>query len=155
MNNQDFTLSFVLDQTPREVFNAINNVTAWWTENLTGGSQKQGDEFSVCFGDIHYSKQKLTTVEPDAKVVWLITDSKLTFVKTQDEWTGTECIFDISKEGNKTLLRFTHHGLVPQFECFNGCSTGWTYYINSLVSLITTGEGKRDKKVTEPQAETI
>lgn len=146
MNNQDFTLSFALNQTPHEVFNAVNNVTAWWTENLTGNSQKQGDEFSVYFGDIHYSKQKLTTVEPDAKVIWLITDSRLTFVNTQDEWTGTECIFEISKQGDQTNLRFTHHGLVPGFECFNGCSTGWTYYINSLVSLITTGKGQPDKK---------
>jgi len=155
MNNQDFTLSFLLDQTPHEVFNAVNNVTAWWTENLTGSSKQQGDEFSVYFGDIHYSKQKLTTVEPDIKVVWLITDSRLTFVNTQDEWTGTECIFEISKEGDKTRLRFTHSGLVPEFECFNGCSNGWTYYINSLVSLITTGEGQPATKEDEPQAETI
>ena len=45
MNKQNFTVSFWADQTPEEVFNAVNNVHLWWTENIEGGFQKQGDEF--------------------------------------------------------------------------------------------------------------
>jgi hypothetical protein len=63
-------------------------------------------------------------------------------VKTHDEWTSTECIFEIAKKGDKTEIRFTHVGLVPAFDCFKDCSNGWTFYIGSLYNLITTGKGQ-------------
>jgi len=147
MNNQDFTTTIVVDQTPRQAFEAINNVTGWWTDNLEGKSHNEGDEFSVRFWDVHYSKQKLIEVIPDTKVVWLITDSQLNFVEDKTEWTGTKISFDITKEGDKTQVRFTHHGLVPQVECYNGCSNAWGGYItNSLYKLITTGKGQPTEK---------
>lgn len=142
MDNQDFSTTFLVDQPPMEVFDAINHIGGWWTENFEGNSQKLNDEYSVRFGDVHYSNQKLIEVIPGEKVVWLITDSKLTFVEHQTEWTGTKVSFEISKQGDKTQLHFTHQGLVPQFECFNGCSKGWEQYAqHSLHSFITTGKG--------------
>jgi len=59
---------------------------------------------------------------------------------------GTKMIFAISKQEGKTKLDVTHLGLVPAFECFDGCSKGWTYYLqNSLLPLITTGKGNPDR----------
>ncbi|MEO8515349.1 MAG: hypothetical protein ABI426_01325 [Flavobacterium sp.] len=100
MENKDFTITFVVDQTANEVFNAINNVRGWWSEALEGNSEKLNDEFSYCHGDIHYSKHKLIEVTQDKKVVWLTTDSKLSFVKDQNEWNGTKMIL---KFLNKTV----------------------------------------------------
>jgi uncharacterized protein YndB with AHSA1/START domain len=149
MNNKDFTTTILVDRSPTEVFDAINNVKGWWTENLDGGTHNLNDEFEVRFGDVHYSKQKLTEVIPGEKVVWLITDSKLTFVKDQTEWTETTIIFDITGKGDQTAVRFTQQGLTPAFECYGGCSNAWTDYIqNSLYSLITIGKGKPSLKVS-------
>ena len=56
-------------------------------------------------------------------------------------------IFEISKQDDKTKLDITHLGLVPDFECFEACSKGWSHYLkNSLLPLITTGTGKPDPK---------
>jgi len=142
MNNQDFTTSFLVDQSPKDVFDAINNVRGWWTEGVAGNTEKLNDEFSVQFWDVHYTMQKLIEVVPYTRVAWLITDSKLTFIADETEWTGTKIVFDILKKGEQTEVRFTHIGLVPQGECYKDCSNAWNGYINtSLKNLITTGKG--------------
>ena len=147
MQAQNFNISFLVEQTPNEVYNAINNVRGWWSEALEGNSEKLNDEFVYRHKEFHYSKHKLIEVVQDTKVVWLTLDSKLTFVEEQNEWNGTKVIFEISKQNDKTKLTVTHLGLVPEFQCFNGCSKGWTHYLqNSLIPLITTGVGIPDKK---------
>src|SRR5688572_7457899 len=112
MKNQSFTLSFLVDESPQKVFEAINNVRGWWTPNLEGSTHRLNDEFEVRFGDVHYSKQKLTEVVQNEKVVWLVTDSKLSFVDNKNEWVNTRIIFEIAKTGGKTQVVFTHEGLV-------------------------------------------
>jgi hypothetical protein len=154
MKNQDFTYTMIVDQSPQQVFDAINNIKGWWTEDFSGYSEKLNDEFKVrFFGDVHYSKQKLTEVIPNKKVVWLVTESRLNFLKDKGEWTGTTVSFEISEQNGKTKILFTHHDLKPEIECYNDCSKGWTYYLeNSLLPLITSGKGnptRADEKLNE------
>ena len=147
MKEQDLTIVITVNATTEDVFKSINNVTKWWTENLEGSSEKPGDEFTVRFGDVHVSTQKLVEVIPYKKVVWLVTDSQLNFIKDKQEWTGTKISFEIVEKDNKTTIDFTHHGLVPGIECFNACSNAWGDYINnSLRSLVNTGKGQPTPK---------
>lgn len=141
-NGRDFTSTLVVDQPPSEVFNAVTNVRGWWSEDVEGGTAGEGDEFTFEVKDVHYSKQKLVEVVPDEKVVWLVTESDMTFISERDEWTGTKVIFDISAEGDKTKLTFTHEGLAPEVECYEACAPAWEQYVqHSLRRLIVTGEG--------------
>lgn len=152
MTTADFTTTLLVDQTPGEVFNAINNVRGWWSEEIKGSTSKLNDEFNYHYEDIHRCQLKLIEVIADKKVVWLVTDnyfkpgifdSSSRFMKDSDEWTGTKISFEISKKDGKTQFRFTHLGLVPEFECFDVCANGWTHYIRqSLLNLITTGQGQ-------------
>jgi hypothetical protein len=133
MSTSDFTTTFLVDQTPKEVFNAINNVREWWTgePGIEGSTDKLDDEFTYRYKDLHYSKQKITESIPGKKIVWLVTDSKLNFIKDKSEWTGTKISFEIAKKGDKTEARFTHVGLVPDIECYGDCSNAWSSYVNS------------------------
>ena len=148
MVNEDFSISFLVEQSPEVVFNAINNVRGWWSEALEGNSEELNDEFIYRHEPFHYSRHKLVQVVPKERVVWLTTDSNLTFVTKNNEWNGTEVVFQISRTDIQTQLTITHKGLVPTLQCFQGCSKGWTHYLqNSLLPLITTGKGKPDLKV--------
>jgi hypothetical protein len=147
MTNKDFTTSFTVDQSPEEVFAAVNNVRAWWSGEIDGPTDRLGAEFTYRYKDVHRSTQKITEFIPGKKVVWSIDDAQLNFVKDKTEWNGTKVTFEIARKDNKTELRFTHVGLVPTFECYGGCSGAWGFYVNdSLRKLITTGKGEPNTK---------
>lgn len=142
MASQNFQSTFSVQQTPEEVFAAIINPGKWWTGEIEGSADRVGDEFSYRYGDAHYSKQKVSELVPGRKVTWQVVDSRISGPEDPSEWTGTEIVFEISPHGGQTELRFSHLGLVPEFECFDSCSNAWGFLINaSLRQLIATGEG--------------
>lgn len=137
-----FQASFVVDQTPKEVFDAINNVRGWWGEDVQGSNDKVGEEFIYRVPDIHYSKLQVTELVPDEKIAWLVLENHMNFVADQTEWVGTTISFEIARNGDQTEVRFAHLGLVPQFECYGVCSNAWDYLMRrSLPGLIATGVG--------------
>lgn len=143
MNNRNYTTAFTVNQTPEAAFAAITNVRGWWSEEIEGRTDKPGAEFKYHFRDIHRCKLKITELVPGKKVVWRVLDNYFSFTKDTTEWKGTDIIFDVSKKGDKTEVRFTHQGLVPEYECYDACSDGWgTYIKGSLRDLIAKGEGQ-------------
>jgi hypothetical protein len=143
MKTPDFTTGFSVDQTPNEVFNAVNNVRGWWSERIDGGTDQLNDEFTYQRWELHKCTMKLIEVVPDKKVVWLVLDNYFSFTKDQTEWVDTKIEFEISEKDGKTQLNFTHRGLIPAYECYDICFDAWTSYIkSSLQDLITTGKGQ-------------
>jgi len=143
MKTTDFTTTILVDQSPEEVFNAINNVRGWWTgePGIEGSTDKLNDEFTYLYQPYHYSKQKITELIPGKKIVWLVIDSNINFVEDKSEWTGTEVTFEITRKGDKTEVCFAHVGLVPDIECYGDCSNAWSSYINnSLRDWIAQGK---------------
>jgi len=146
MENKNYTATIEVAKSPKEVFDHINEVSKWWTENLEGDSKKLNDVFIVHFTGDAFVTQKLIEVFADKKIVWLVTDCYLPWLKNTTEWTNTKMSFEISTKGNSTIVNFAHIGLVPDFECYDSCVKGWDQYIKgSLPKLISEGKG-------EPQA---
>lgn len=141
MIDQSYSISFLVNKSPQEVFAAVNRVRDWWSGDIAGGTDQPGDIFTYSVPGIHYSEQTITELIPGRKVVWHVSDANLTFVKHKSEWLGTDIIFDIAPKGDQTELRFTHRGLVPDFECHEACSNAWGLLVGgNLLRLITTGE---------------
>jgi hypothetical protein len=147
MKGQDFSLTFSVDQTPGEAFEAIKNVRGWWSEEIEGSTDKPGDEFTYRYKDLHSCRMQLVELVPNQRVAWLVVDNYFSFTEDKSEWKGTKIVFEVFKNGDKTEIRSTHEGLVPEYECFDVCSNAWGSYINgSLRSLITTGKGRPNQK---------
>ncbi|HEY3667399.1 MAG TPA: SRPBCC domain-containing protein [Polyangiaceae bacterium] len=138
MKKSSFTATIRVDQTPEQAFAAINDPRRWWKGAFEGAADTLGSEFTYRFQDMHSSKQQVTELVPGRKVVWTITDSALQFVEHKDEWTGTKLVFDIARNGDQTEVRFTHEGLLPEFDCYGACSRGWTQLIQELRNLIAS-----------------
>lgn len=137
MKKGSYTNSFTSSKTPADIFQLLLHIEQWWSglyeETIKGKNKKLNDEFTFnAGGGAHYSKQKLVELVPGKKIVWLVTDSNLSFLSHPAEWVDTRISFDIATEGNKTKLTFTHDGLVPQIECYDACSGAWTKYMENL-----------------------
>lgn len=150
MTTPNFTTTLLVDQPPEVVFNAINRVRGWWSEEIEGSTEKVNDVFNYHYKDVHKSKMKLIEVIPNKKVVWLVLDNHFKFTKDKTEWNSNKIIFEITEKDNKTQLQFTQMALVPAYECYDICREAWSNYIsNSLRSLITTGKGQPNAKESE------
>ncbi len=134
---------FLVEQSPAEVFKAINNPRAWWSESIDGSTDKLNGAWTYHFGESHRSKIKTIEMIQDKKIIWLVEDNYFSFTKDKSEWVGNKITFEISRQGDKTQLVFTQIGLTPTYECFNACRDAWTGFVQkSLRSLITTGKGQ-------------
>lgn len=156
MNTKDFNTSIIVEQMANAAFKAIQNFRAWWSEDIEGDTEQLNETFFYHYKDVHLCKLKLIEIVPNKKLVYQVIDNAFNFTKDKTEWINTKLIFDISNDGQLTKIKFTHEGLVPEYECFNVCNDAWTSYIQgSLKSLITTGVGKPNPKEGGLNAELV
>ncbi len=123
---KDFTTTIVVDQTPKQVFDAVNNVRGWWSLEIQGDTDKLNSEFKYHYKDVHICKFRIIELVPYKKVVWLVLENHFNFIQDHHEWVGTKVIFEIFQKDGKTEMHFTHRGLVPEYECYDICFKAWT-----------------------------
>ena len=142
----DYTKTFIVEQSPEQVFAAINNVRGWWSEDIEGETDRLGATFTFRYQNLHRSVHEIREFVPGQKVVWHIAEADINFVADKSEWNGTDVVFLIRKRADKTEVRFTHVGLVPKIECYGDCSGAWSFHLDSLKKLIETGTGEPNRK---------
>lgn len=149
MDDENYRTTFVVDQTPEEVFKSISNVRDWWSEEVEGDTDKAGSVFYYSMKDVHRGTFKITEFVPGKRIVWHVLQNYFNFIADTTEWTNTDIVFEISKKGDKTEVVFTHVGLKPTEECYVVCHDAWGFYINtSLHDLIVKGVGEPNSKGT-------
>jgi hypothetical protein len=139
MTAQSYSTKFTVARTPEQAFAVINNVGGWWPE-IEGSAGKIGDTFKHRFEDMHRCELVVKDMVPGKRIVWTVVDNYLGFIKDKTEWKGTDIVFEIARRGDKTEVKFTHVGLVREYECYDVCTDAWSGLINgTLRGLIASG----------------
>lgn len=148
MQNNSYSKTITVKSTPEKVFNAILDVPNWWSKDYEGASGQVNDEFIIHHPGLHYSKQLVKELIPGKRVAWHITESKMNWLKGDEhEWTDTRLIFELSTNGSKVQVQFTHEGLRPDMECYRMCAAGWDIVIGEWL-LYLINEGKASEGMT-------
>ena len=128
MGAVDYHASFVTSLAPGEALERICAVSEWWTKGITGASHALGDTFTIRFGETVVNF-RITEFVSNEKIDWEVVSSHLPWLTHKTEWTGTEVVWEAEREGDKTRIRMTHVGLVPQVECYERCEAGWNFFV--------------------------
>lgn len=143
MSKESFSTTFAVDSPPESVFDAINSVRAWWSEDIEGRTDRLGSTFTYRNQEVHRCTMEIVEHVPGRRIVWRVVDNFFNFTQDQTEWQGTHIVFEIAGAGKCTEVRFSHRGLVPNHQCYDVCSSAWSAYIGgSLRALIETGRGR-------------
>lgn len=117
----------------------VEGVAGWWTKN-TSGSSKVGGTIGVRFHssdgkEIGSMNMEVIELEPNSKVHWR-------FKAGPEEWVGTDVLFNLSQEGDYTIVLFCHKNWREANEFTSHCSMKWATFLLSLRELVETGKGK-------------
>jgi uncharacterized protein YndB with AHSA1/START domain len=123
-----------------EALSTASGIAAWWTEETTGESQSGGTVVTVAFrsptGD-EIGGMEFDVLKPSSnqEVRWR-------FKSGPAEWIGTDVTFNLSQEGDCTLVLFGHRNWREPVEFMAHCSMKWATFLLSLRQLVETGTGK-------------
>jgi hypothetical protein len=82
---------------------------------------------------------KVLELAPAKRVVWEVIDGP-------EEWIGTRVVWDLQRDGDYTVVLFTHEGWKEPVEFMHHCSTKWALFLMSLKSMVETGTGAPDPR---------
>jgi len=125
-----------------KVYEAVataQGIAGWWSEETTGESRLGGVITSVFHSpdgrEIGRMNYELTKLNPDKAVHWR-------FKAGPAEWIGTDVTFDLSRDGDQTLIVFGHRNWREAVEFMAHCSMKWATFLLSLRELVETGTGR-------------
>jgi uncharacterized protein YndB with AHSA1/START domain len=132
-----------INATPQRVYAALATsagLRGWWTadskadEKIGGKAEFGFDKRGMVF------RMKIEKLEPGKQVVW-------TCHGDQPEWNGTTLTWNIAREGDATVLRFTQSGWREITDFCASCNSMWGSLMFRLKTYAETG--KVDPQWTE------
>ena len=127
----------VKDSSPDDVYAALTTLeglSGWWARDTTGKPDDAGGVIAFRFVPGGFD-MKVVELTPNKRVEWLVTDGP-------PEWIGTTVTFDLTQDGEWTIVLFAHTGWAEPVEFMYHCSTKWASFLLSLKALVETGSGK-------------
>jgi hypothetical protein len=118
-----------------EVLSAVctpDGISTWWSRDVRGIAD---DQFAIHFGPPEPAA--VLRVKCDAQqCTW-------TTLQGPPEWVGTTISFALRREGDETVVVFTHAGWREPVEFMHHCSTRWGQFLLSLKSTLEGGPSMR------------
>ena len=117
----------------------VEGVGGWWTKNISGSSKIKGTievRFHSSDGkEIGHMNMEVMALDPNKKVHWRFTSGP-------EEWVGTDVIFNLSQDGDYTIVLFGHKKWREANDFTAHCSMKWATFLLSLKELVESGKGK-------------
>ncbi len=118
-----------------EVYSALttlDGLSGWWTED-TLGDTAVGGVLQFRF-DVGGFDMTIVELDPAGRVLWEVIDGP-------EEWIGTTVSWQLTQDGEYTIVLFEHRGWREPVEFMHHCSTKWASFLMSLKSLVEAGKG--------------
>ena len=132
-----------IDASPDKVYAALttpSGLRGWWTADVRADEKAGGKaEFGFEKRAIVF-RMNIEKLEPGKQVVW-------TCHGDQPEWNGTTLTWNIAREGDATVLRFTQSGWREITDFCTSCNSMWGHLMFRLKAYVETG--KTDPQWTE------
>jgi uncharacterized protein YndB with AHSA1/START domain len=118
-----------------EAIATTEGISEWWTRDGACGDSSMGSKIEFYFGSPEPAAvMEVTELDPEGEVGWKC-------VAGAGEWVGTTLTFHLTRNGDETVVLFTHAGWREASEFMAHCSARWAYFLLSLKSLLETGKG--------------
>jgi uncharacterized protein YndB with AHSA1/START domain len=110
-------------------------ISQWWTRDGVRGESSAGSRLQFFFGQPEPAAvMEVTRLDPGGHVAW-------DCVEGAPEWVGTALTFDLTRNGDDTVVLFAHAGWREPGEFMAHCSARWAYFLLSLKGYTETGKG--------------
>ena len=129
-----------------QVYEAVataQGVAGWWTRDTTGAGRSLNARFLTKEGkEIGAMDFELSTLEPNREVEWR-------FTAGPEEWLPTKATFELSEDGDTTIVNFGHRNWEEPVEVMAHCSMKWAVFLLSLRQYVETGTGRPSPEDTK------
>jgi uncharacterized protein YndB with AHSA1/START domain len=126
----------IVRSSPEKIYKTLTTkegAANWWTVQTEIG-HKVGDVNVFDFGERYHNIMKIVDLQPNKRVEWEC-------IEGDKEWIGTTLAFEIEKQDNDSILRFTHNKWREETDFFASCNYHWGYYMRSIKLYCETGKG--------------
>lgn len=132
-NDQDYYASMTTAVSQEVAFKAVaEQMSDWWTP-MSAQFLSIGDQAKTDFGGESYWVFKALELDSYQRIVLQCCEANHIHqgeaVDMREEWLNTQLHFEFTPFGEKTVIKFTHKGLVPTLNCYGVCKAGWDHYI--------------------------
>ena len=141
-NDLSYSRTVEITASAPEIFQALTKDLQGWWGSMDHPVSKVGDAFRVSWGEPWYRFQVIRYEYPSF-LSWECTDANQIIEGldgVQKEWVGTQLHWQIESIGPKSCrVKFIHQGLVPEFTCFDFCSTAWDHFFGERLKSYLEG----------------